>query len=68
MIARTVRPPKQKWTAEQVRKLPADKRDAILRTAAKLAERDYRCDPELSAFDAFGKDDLHGESSSAPTR
>jgi len=67
-IARTIAPLKRKWTAEQLRKLPSDKRDAILRAASKSAEREYRDNPDFSAFDAFGKDDLHGESSSAEAR
>lgn len=37
-------------------------RDAILNAAALQAEVDYRTDRELTAFDAFGKDDLYGES------
>jgi hypothetical protein len=36
--------------------------------AATLAEEDYRNDLQLTAFEAFGKDDLHGDSSSTQTR
>ena len=36
-------------------------RDAILRAAADLAEIEYRTDPKLIAFEAFGKEDLYGE-------
>lgn len=58
----------KRWTAAELRKLPAAERDAILRAAAERAEHDYRTDRELTAFDAFGKDDLHGDSASAETR
>ena len=57
----------QRWTAAQLRKLPEKERDAILETAA-FAEEEYRNNPELTAFDAFGKEDLHGDSSSTETR
>jgi hypothetical protein len=58
----------KRWTAAELRKLPAAERDAILEAAAALAEEVYRNDPELTAFDAFGKDDLHGESASTEAR
>jgi hypothetical protein len=45
--------PGRRWTAAELLRLPPDKRDAILRAAAELAEPDYRNDPELTAFDAF---------------
>jgi hypothetical protein len=54
----------RKWTASELRKLPPHERDAILEAAALLAEAEYRTNPELTAFDAFGKDDLRGDSSS----
>ena len=59
---------KKRWTAADLRKLPAAERDAILEAAAILAEEEYRNNPELTAFEAFGKDDLHGESSSTQAR
>lgn len=59
---------KKRWTAAELRKLPPAERDAILESAADLAEEEYRNNPELTAFDAFGKDDLYGESSSTETR
>ena len=58
----------RKWTAAELRKLPAEERDAILEAAATLAEEEYRNNPELTAFEAFGKDDLYGDSSSSETR
>jgi hypothetical protein len=42
----------------ELRKLTAAERDAIMQAAA-LAEDEYRNNPELTAFDAFGKDDLY---------
>jgi len=58
----------KRWTAAELCKLPRDQRDAILEAAAILAEQDYRTDRELTAFEAFGKDDLYGESASTQTR
>jgi hypothetical protein len=56
------------WSAAELRKLPAKQRNAILKIAAAMAEEDYRIDSELTAFDAFGKGDLYGESSDTETR
>lgn len=61
-------PAAQTWTASELRKLPAAERDAILLRAAALAEPIYANDPALTAFEAFGKDDLHGDSSDAAPR
>lgn len=47
-----------RWTASELRKLPPNQRDAILEQAAALAEEEYRTNPELTAFEAFGEDDL----------
>lgn len=60
--------PPRAWTAAELRKMPAAQRDAILRASAALAEADYRNDPALTAFEAFGKDDLYGHSSSTESR
>ena len=49
----------RRWTASELRKLPREQRDAIMEAAAALAEDDYRNDTELTAFEAFGEDDLH---------
>jgi hypothetical protein len=61
-------PTGRRWTAAELRKLPPAERDAILEAAAALAEEEYRNNPELTAFEAVGKDDLYGESSSTETR
>ncbi len=58
----------KRWTAGELRKLPAEQRDALLEAAASRAEEDYRNDSGLTAFEAFGKDDLHGDSADAQTR
>ncbi len=53
----------RRWTAAELRKLPAAERDTIMEAAAALAEAEYRNNAELTAFEAFGKDDLYGDSS-----
>jgi hypothetical protein len=54
------------WKAGELRKLPRNERDAILAEAAALAESEYRTNAQLTDFEAFGEDDLHGESNAAP--
>jgi acyl-CoA reductase-like NAD-dependent aldehyde dehydrogenase len=61
-------PSGKRWTAKELRKLPAAERDAILEAAAEQAEEEYRTDAELTAFEAFGKEDLYGDSASTETR
>jgi acyl-CoA reductase-like NAD-dependent aldehyde dehydrogenase len=61
-------PTAKRWTAAELRTLPAHERDAILQAAAEVAEKEYRNNPELTAFEAFGKDDLYGDSSGAASR
>jgi hypothetical protein len=58
----------RRWTAEELRKLPPAQRNAIMEAAAALAEKDYQNDPDLTAFEAFGKDDLYGDSSNSEPR
>jgi hypothetical protein len=53
-------------TAAELRKLPPAERDAILESAAALAVDIYRTNPELTDFEAFGEEDLHGESTATP--
>ena len=60
MSAEYATPTNKRWTAAELRKLPREDRDAILAAAAALAEAEYRTDAELTAFEAFGKDDLYG--------
>jgi hypothetical protein len=58
----------RRLTAAVLRRLAPDERDAILAEAASRAEADYRRDPNLTAFEAFGENDLHGDSSDAQPR
>ena len=58
----------RRWTAAELRRLPAGERDAILAAAAALAEAEYRNDPALTAFEAFGEGDLYVHSSDARPR
>ena len=60
--------PAKRWTAAELRKLPPAERDAILELAAAQAEEDYRNDPELTAFEAFGTGDLYGDSADSRVR
>ena len=68
MNSPTIVPTKKRWTASELRKVSPAERDAIMEAAAALAEDEYRNNPELTSFDAFGKEDLHGESSNTQTR
>jgi hypothetical protein len=52
-------------TAAELRRLPLEERNAILQAQAAAAEPIYRGDPDLTDFETFGEDDLHGDSSSA---
>jgi hypothetical protein len=61
-------PSGRNWTATELRKLPAEQRDAILEEQAALAEAEYRNNPDLTDFEAFGEDDLYGESSNSEMR
>jgi hypothetical protein len=58
----------KQWTAGELRKLPIEQRDAILAEQAALLEEEYRNNPELSSFEAFGQDDLYVDSSNTETR
>jgi len=48
--------------------MPAAEREVILIAAARQAESEYRTNSNLTAFEAFSKDDLHGESADTQTR
>jgi hypothetical protein len=68
MSAETTATLGRRWTAAELRKLPPAERDAILAAAAARAEAEYRNDPALTDFEAYGKDDLYGDSANAETR
>ena len=55
-------------TASELRELPAAERDAILEAAASRAEEIHRTSPELTDFEAFGENDVYGESTAAKGR
>jgi hypothetical protein len=56
------------WTAAELLAMPPSQRDAILEAAAAMAESDYRNDPELTDFEAFGPDHLYVDDDGTPTR
>ena len=60
--------PTTHWTAAELRGLPSEQRDAILVEAARRADPDYTCNAELTDFEAFREEDLHGRSSSTQPR
>ena len=55
-------------TATELLAMPPAQRDAILEAAAAMAEADYRNDPVLTAFEAFGPDDLYVDDDDPQTR
>ncbi len=50
-------------TATELLQLSLAEREAILAKQAARAEIDYATNPELTAFEAYGEDDLHVDSS-----
>jgi hypothetical protein len=54
-------PDEKHLSAVDLRKLPADERSAILVAQAALAADLYRVDRQLTDFEAFGEEDLHGD-------
>lgn len=50
------------WTARELAQLPVDQRDLILEASAAVATKEYCTDPALTAFEAFGEDDLYVDS------
>ncbi len=62
-VARKLENCEQSRSASQLTRLPVKERNAILTDQARLAVRIYRSDQRLIDFEAFGEDDLHGQSS-----
>ena len=58
----------QRLSVSELRKLPLLERNAILEAQAALAFANFRDGPLMTDIEAFGEDDLHGESSSAEAR
>ena len=50
-------------TPSELRKMPRERRQAVLAAAAEMAEQDYRDEKELTAFNAFGEEELDGDES-----
>lgn len=61
-------PATREWTAAELRRMLPVNRDAILLAAAELADDDYVHDRNLTGFEAFGAEDLHGRSSNTQPR
>jgi hypothetical protein len=55
-------PYQQHFSVDDLRRLPEDERRAILEAQTRLAEGLYRLDLQLTGFEAFGEEDLQGES------
>ena len=68
MNAKDVALPPKHLSARELRRLSAAERDAILSAAAHHAENEYRTNRQLTQFEAFGDNDLHGESSNTQAR
>ena len=68
MIITQIEPHGRPWTAAELRTLPREQRNAILAEAAARAEPEYRNNPDLTDFEAFGPEDLYGESSDSQPR
>jgi hypothetical protein len=50
---------KRRWTPQELRRLPREQRNAILAEQAALMADEYRNNPELTGFEAFGEKDLY---------
>ena len=64
----TVQATQSKLTPREIRRLSPAERDAVLSAAAASAEPEYRENAALTSFEAFGKEDLHGDSSDSQAR
>jgi len=53
--------PGRRLSALEILKLPREEQDRLLEEAAIKAEYDYRNDPDLTDFEAFGGKDLFDE-------
>jgi hypothetical protein len=60
--------PGRRWTVSELRKLAPAERDAILDEQAAALVDEYRNNPELAAFEAFGDEDLYVDSSDSEAR
>jgi hypothetical protein len=53
-------------TPSELRAMPREQRQAILATAAAIAEEDYRSDQELTGFEAFSEEEMDDDEPGAP--
>jgi hypothetical protein len=53
------------WKAAELGRLTIKQRDIIFEASATVAAREYLENPDLTAFDAFGEDDLYGDSANS---
>ena len=53
-------------TPGELRRMPREQRQAILATAAALAEQDYRSDKDLTGFEAFSEEERDDDESDSP--
>jgi len=51
----------RRYTAVELMKLPREERNRILAAAAAEAAQEYRTNPDLTGFEAFGEDDLYDD-------
>lgn len=64
----TTMEPCKHWKASELRKLPPEQRNTLMEAAALQAADDYCYDQTLTGFEAFGKEDLHGDSTNTKAR
>jgi hypothetical protein len=60
--------PARRWTAAELNKLAPAQREAILAEQAAALADEYRKNPELTGFEAFGGEDLYVNSSDSEAR
>jgi hypothetical protein len=53
-------------SAAMLRRMSFEERESILVEAAALAEAEYIASSELTDFEAFAEEDLHGQSTATP--
>ncbi len=53
--------PARKLSAQDLRRMPKEQRDAILAAAASIAAEDYVANRALTDFEAFGEDDFYDD-------
>ncbi len=60
--------PDKRWTAAELSKLAPAERDAILAEQALALAEEYRNNPDLTDFEAFGDEDLYVDHSDSEAR